>query len=743
MRKALLLLLLGLSFIAYSNDTLNPCLMGRGFHIVVLGSSTAAGSGPQSSDSTWVNRYRRFLKSISSNNQVTNLAQGGTTTYQIMPDWFTPPAGRPATNTARNVSQAIRLGADAIIVNMPSNDAALGFSLQEQMANFITIFNSADSAGIPVWVCTTQPRNFSAAKVQLQMDARDSIFSYFGSKAIDFWNGFADSTGYIKSGFDSGDGVHMNDAAHKILFERVAAKNILSAIVDTLGFQDHFVFDLQSSAMRCGSPLDSLYIHISNRGVASTGPMAVEWTIEDLKANSTTVVFDTLAVGISTCSLSRSVMPFNTAGGGLWAIHVHLLTPNDSITVNDFSDTLIISTRGLPAINAATDTVCKGNVARLWAQGGDTLVWYDDQRNLVGFGDTLQVAIHQSEMFTASAVYGPLVFQNSLAASPTSNVNWNGIMYDLIAIDTVTIDSLSLKIQLAGKTEVKAYTRSGSYRGFENQPTAWTLWGVDSVDAGVNGGFAVARFGSYTLNAGDTLGVYLSMPAGQSLQYQNAGGVKTYTDGVLTLVTGSGIANNFGQTYFPRAWAGEVFYNYGYNPRGQCHRDTNLLAVVSQPNIDLGPDTVLANFFGTLNWNLNPAYNHVRWHNGDTTHTFSLDGAQVAGQMIYSIFVTARDRFGCEVSDTVIVTINNTVGLEDFSPEKLLHIFPNPASDRFMVESDYPGELLLEICDGTGTVLRQWSLKPGKQELHFNLPAGVYFLRVPANGRATMRLIVQ
>ncbi|MBN1481412.1 hypothetical protein EH223_03505 [candidate division KSB1 bacterium] len=40
------------------------------FRIVILGSSTAAGTGPSRSDSAWVNRYRRYVKNINSTARV-------------------------------------------------------------------------------------------------------------------------------------------------------------------------------------------------------------------------------------------------------------------------------------------------------------------------------------------------------------------------------------------------------------------------------------------------------------------------------------------------------------------------------------------------------------------------------------------------------------------------------------------------------------------------------------------------
>ena len=241
---------------SYSQDELNPCLKAQAFHIVVIGSSTAAGAGPSVSDSAWVNRYRKFLQSINPANQVTNLAIGGTNTYNIMPTWFLPPPGRPLTNPNNNITQAIIINADAVIVNMPSNDAAYGFTANEQLFNFHTIFNSADSFGIPVWTCTTQPRNFSASQIQIQLDVRDSVISAFGPMAIDFWTILADTNNLPSPLYDSGDGVHLNDAGHKILFNRVKDKNILSQLFIQGTSADFAVIDFElSNTSICGDSL--------------------------------------------------------------------------------------------------------------------------------------------------------------------------------------------------------------------------------------------------------------------------------------------------------------------------------------------------------------------------------------------------------------------------------------------------------------------------------------------------------
>ena len=60
----LLLITLTLNISVISQPTISPCAAINPIHVVILGSSTAAGTGPSTSDSAWVNRYRAYLQEI-------------------------------------------------------------------------------------------------------------------------------------------------------------------------------------------------------------------------------------------------------------------------------------------------------------------------------------------------------------------------------------------------------------------------------------------------------------------------------------------------------------------------------------------------------------------------------------------------------------------------------------------------------------------------------------------------------
>ena len=197
--------------------------------LVVIGSSTAEGAGPRSQDSTWVNRLRAHVAPAGV--QVVNLARGGYTTYHLVPTGTAPVAGRPEPDMERNVTAALARRPVALVLNLASNDTAYGYDAAEQEANYAAITAAADAAGVPVWVTTPQPRNLDAAGRATQAALRDWVRATYGARAVDFWTGFALPDGGLDPRWDSGDALHLNDAAHGVFFGRVRDSGVVERAV--------------------------------------------------------------------------------------------------------------------------------------------------------------------------------------------------------------------------------------------------------------------------------------------------------------------------------------------------------------------------------------------------------------------------------------------------------------------------------------------------------------------------------
>ncbi|KAB2921056.1 MAG: T9SS type A sorting domain-containing protein, partial [Bacteroidetes bacterium] len=197
--------------------------------ILVLGSSTAAGTGATTFDSSWVGRYRAYVKKQDSTALVVNLAIGGYTTYDIMPTGFIPPASRPAPKVNNNITFGLQYKPHAIIINLPSNDAAYGYAITEQLANYDSILSRVPKS-VPVWVSTTQPRNLDAAGRAALIAMKDSTLARFKAKALDFWTDLANVDGTVNTAYNAGDGIHLNNAGHRLLYDRVVAAGVWNSI---------------------------------------------------------------------------------------------------------------------------------------------------------------------------------------------------------------------------------------------------------------------------------------------------------------------------------------------------------------------------------------------------------------------------------------------------------------------------------------------------------------------------------
>jgi lysophospholipase L1-like esterase len=213
-----------------SSDGPGEAVTRRASFVVVLGSSTAAGYGLADPSTSWVRRYTSYLAADLPGSTVTNLAVSGYTTYQIQPTGTVNPSGRPAVDAAHNITAALALHPDAIVVNMPSNDAATGVPVEDTMTNLKTVAARASAAHVLIWVSTTQPRQLAADGIALLIGVRDRTKQEFGDRALDFFTPLAAADGTPLPLYNQGDGIHPNAEGHRLLFEQVRMADLPAVI---------------------------------------------------------------------------------------------------------------------------------------------------------------------------------------------------------------------------------------------------------------------------------------------------------------------------------------------------------------------------------------------------------------------------------------------------------------------------------------------------------------------------------
>ena len=744
--KFFFVLLIMLCLVDYGYAQLNSCQVNQSIRMVVLGSSTAEGAGASVSDSAWVNLYRTYLQSVNAENSVINLAKGGYSSYRLMPDAFVPPSNRPAPDTARNISKALSLDPDVIVVNLPSNDIAAGFGAAEMLANYDSLRIVAEQAGVPLWFSTTQPRNFTSdALRQIQFDLHQTILADYAPEVLDFWNGIADDDNRIDSLLNSGDDVHLNNAGHAILFNRVVEAGVLQASTPPFPGEDMAIVELIPSwESACGDQAGELGVVLTNLSAAAILPPTLyldwEWSMASAIETDSLVFTNPLA----SCTQDTFWLNSPSDGAGIYT-GLAWLAGMDDRPENDWLQA-DFSTIGFPSLQLIGDTLCAPGSPLLQGQLeiGDTLFWYSDPSDPlpIGFGPTLLPPVQQtSSTWYAEAVRGDLHFNGQIETSKLPGINWNGAMFDLVATEDLWIDSLGVNIHNTGWQGVEIFITAGSHLNVVDEPGAWDYLCVVDVLVSDSLGFTVVPITPFHIPSGDTIGVYVQMQnANSRLTYRNVFAVQERSTDQLSLITGSGISHDFGEQFYPRDWNGQVFYHYGSRPDGECKTDRLAVEVpLSQTIVDLGLDTII-DLDATLTLSGPPNMLTYQWFDGSESMDLVLPGSDL-GFGIHYVDLTVQDSLLCLKEDTVIVGVADLVGTSTAIENSLL-VFPNPSRGPLYIEGRT--QELINLYNGQGQWLETIPQPGPSIDLSHHLP-GMYLLEIRRSDQSKrwIRILLQ
>jgi acyl-CoA thioesterase-1 len=188
---------------------------------VVLGSSTAAGVGAAPGQG-WAALLGAHW--AAEGVAIDNASRAGAVTFQALPVATPRPDGRPPTVPAMDVDTLLAAAPRVVILAFPSNDAMAGYGADETVANLLLLRSRAQARGAAVLVLSSQPRNDAGpAQRETQRATDEALAAGVGPCFVDVRSGLADADGRIAAAYSAGDGVHLNDAGHRWMFERVSA----------------------------------------------------------------------------------------------------------------------------------------------------------------------------------------------------------------------------------------------------------------------------------------------------------------------------------------------------------------------------------------------------------------------------------------------------------------------------------------------------------------------------------------
>lgn len=363
---------------------------------------------------------------------------------------------------------------------------------------------------------------------------------------------------------------------------------------------------------------------------------------------------------------------------------------------------------------------------------------------------------------TATLTALPPSSTNNITTTFAAGNNHRGNMFDIVATNQITIDSVHAHPQ--GNTTIEIYYKMGSFSGSENTAVNWTLVGSAAVTAQAQGTPTSVPINiGVTIPAGQTYGFYVtSSNTAVSLNYTDGTtqGAVYASDANMQILEGVGLEYPFSGTPFsPRMWNGTIYYstttgtstfNWSTGATTQSidvvpTANTTYTVDVTIPGcpstvsesvdievsdlaVDLGGDTTICVYNSiTFDPGNDPADTYS-WSTGATTSTITIDSTiQNTGTTDYIVSVT--DDFGCLAIDTVALTVDDCLSIFDKEKETFT-VYPNPANDVIHFTTTLDGTKKLLIYDLTGAVLNSDLLVNSVELSLIDFNSGMYIYKV-------------
>ena len=153
----------------------------------------------------------------------------------------------------------------------------------------------------------------------------------------------------------------------------------------------------------------------------------------------------------------------------------------------------------------------------------------------------------------------------SLETTFAGGNGFEGNMFDINAINEVTIQSFDVNLDNGVVDDVEVWAKVGTYVGSETTMADWTLIGtaagITSAGDGLPTPFETFSLG-YTIPAGELHAFYVTTANGGGMNYTNGTGVGNVfaSDANIEFLEGAG-GGYFSVTFSPRVFNGNIYYD--------------------------------------------------------------------------------------------------------------------------------------------------------------------------------------
>ena len=321
----------------FSKPLNEPCLTVSKVKIVVIGADANHDKNEQG-EVLWIERYREYLKSFNKDNEIINLTKKGLNSYQIVPTGSTSPYGRPKADPEHNISKAISLKPDAIIVNLEYNDVLENFQSSEQIVNLMLVASEANNNNIPIWINTPKPKGFGSLEYkENHIAVKDLIKERFHPFVVKVWDALATEEGDIKEKFRTADNNHINQTGQEVIVSKLVEADIhqYCARRKYKGGKDISIYSLKSTENGQNPVSRTFYVTIANSGGEIREEIAVGLDLVNQENNQKTTLNKTIDKGLEACQFESIEFSVDNLPYGDYRVSAYIAKRIDRNPKND------------------------------------------------------------------------------------------------------------------------------------------------------------------------------------------------------------------------------------------------------------------------------------------------------------------------------------------------------------------------------------------------------------------------
>lgn len=394
--------------------------------------------------------------------------------------------------------------------------------------------------------------------------------------------------------------------------------------------------------------------------------------------------------------------------------NAYVVTGTDASTGCTKKDTVIVIVNGLPQINAGNDfNACNNTQISLSASGGLTYTW----TNNVIDGQTFFLT--QTTTFTV----------NGTDANGCSNSDQ--ITVNISSAPTVTLGNDIEVCENEAPVQVSASTNQGGLVYFWN-----TGDNTSAISTSTTGEYYVTVTDANGCSDMDTISVTLNELPGANLGTDQSICSNDLPSTLTVQSSGSQLSYlwSTGQTTQQIQVSQAGTYSITViNSNGCESSDALQVQVLTAPNVNAGNDITVCEYDFPVTLNATGNGTQVEWSNGAATPFTS-----VTAGGIYSVTTTAQN--GCIASDTVVVTSDPCLGVDEMN--STISIYPNPTNSTITIQLDYSLNYTYKLFNSEGKQLMNGNIDSNEISLQ-ELAKGAYIIHIYNAERSYISRIIK